>query len=171
METLLLGGIGLLGAALLLIVLEAFVPSGGIIGVVAAICAIIGVALLWRFSMIWGISGLLTVAVLGPMCFGYALKIMPHTAIGRQLMGPGAEEIAEIGREERQAQRDQRLALLDCEGVALSDLRPIGMVEINGQHHEAVAEGGIIDRGSAVRVTDVRGHEIRVRGITPPARA
>jgi len=165
METMLLAGVGLLGVSILLIVLEAFVPSGGVIGVVAAICAIIGVIVLWRFSTIWGVSGLLSVAVLGPMCFGYALKIMPYTAIGRQLMGPGAEEIAEIGREERQAEKDRRIALIDREGVALTDLRPIGTIEIDGQHHEASAQGGLIDRGSAVRVTDVSGPEIRVRAV------
>lgn len=163
METMLLAGVGMLGIALLLIVLEAFIPSGGIIGMVAVVCAIVGVVILWRFSMIWGVSGLLTTLVLGPMCFGYALKIMPDTAIGRKLLGPGAEEIAEIGREERQVEHERRLALLDQEGTALTDLRPIGTIEINGEQHEAAAEGGLVDRGSAVRVTDIRGLEIRVR--------
>ncbi len=165
METMLLAGIGMLGVALLLIVLEAFVPSGGIIGVVATICAIVGVVILWRVSTIWGVSGLLVTAVLGPMCFAYALKIMPHTAFGKQLLGPGSEEIAEIGREQRQAQRERRLALLDQEGVALTDLRPVGTIEVNGEQHEAAAEGGLIDRGSPVRVTDISGLEIRVRAI------
>lgn len=165
METMLLAGVGMLGVALLLIVLEAFVPSGGIIGIVAGVCAIIGIVILWRFSVIWGVSGLLVTAVLGPMSFAYALKIMPDTAFGRQMLGPGAEEIAEIGRAERQAEREKRLALLDREGVALTDMRPIGTIEVDGEQHEASAEGGLIDRGAAVRVTDISGLEIRVRAV------
>ncbi|MEM9374376.1 MAG: NfeD family protein [Planctomycetota bacterium] len=165
MEMMLLAGIGMLGVSLLLIVIEAFVPSGGIIGIVAAVCAIVGIVILWRVSTIWGVSGLLVSAVLGPMCFAYALKVMPDTAFGRQMLGPGADEIAEIGREERQAERERRLALLDLEGIALTDMRPVGMIEIDGEQHEASAEGGLIDRGSAVRVTDVSGLEIRVRAV------
>ncbi|MFK7883177.1 MAG: NfeD family protein [Phycisphaerales bacterium] len=163
MEMLLFVGIGLLGLSLLLIVMEAFIPSGGIIGIVAAVCAIAGVIALWRFSMIWGVSGLLTVAVLGPMCFIWAMRIMPHTAFGRQLLGPDSEVLAEAQREARQSERDARLALLDAQGVALTDLRPVGTVEIDGEQHEASAEGGLIDRGQAVRVTGVSGLEIRVR--------
>lgn len=163
METLLLAGIGLLALSLLLVVLEAFVPSGGVIGVVAAACAVTGVVALFRFSAIWGVSGLLTMLVLGPMSFVYAFRQLPNTPLGRKIVGPTAEEIAEQVRKEDSDHRESRLALMDARGTALTDLRPIGVVEIDGQRYDAAAEGGLIDRGSAVRVTGVDGLQIRVR--------
>lgn len=165
MEMLLFAGIGLLGLSLLLIVIEAFIPSGGIIGVVAALCAAAGVIALWRFSTVWGIAGLLTVSVLGPMCFVWAMRIMPHTAIGRQLLGPDTVEPTQEQLAARQAERDARLALLDQTGTTLTDLRPIGTIEVDGQPHEASAEGGLIDRGQRVRVTGIDGMQIRVRAV------
>ena len=48
METLLLAGIGLILLGALLIVVEAFVPSGGVIGLAAAACAVAGVVVLFR---------------------------------------------------------------------------------------------------------------------------
>ena len=162
METMLVAGLGLLALSLILIMIEAFVPSGGIIGLVAACCAIAGVVALFRYSSMWGVSGLLTVAVLGPMCFFWAIRMLPNTPIGRSLIGPPPEEIAR----EVQEQRNERLALIDARGRAVTDLRPVGLVEIDGTRHDAVAEGPLIDRGATVRVTGVDGMQIRVRAVT-----
>ena len=64
MESLLLIGIGLLGLGLLLMLLEAFVPSGGILGICAAISAIAGIVFLFRHDPMWGATGLLLTVVL-----------------------------------------------------------------------------------------------------------
>lgn len=162
METMLVAGLGLLAVSLILIMIEAFVPSGGIIGLVAGCCAIAGVIALFRFSSMWGASGLLIVVVLGPMSFFWAMRMLPNTPLGRSLIGPSPEEIARDVREHR----DERLALIDARGKAVTDLRPVGLVEIDGQRHDAVAEGPLIDRGTAVRVTGVDGMQIRVRAVT-----
>ena len=165
METLLIAGLGLLALSILLIVLEAFVPSGGIIGAAAAICAVAGVVALFRVSSTWGLAGLLTVLLLGPMAFLWGLKLLPVTPMGRKLLGPSAGEIARASLEREKTEREARLALIDAEGAAVTDLRPIGVVEIDGVRHDARAEAGLIDRGTAVRVTGVDGMQIRVRAV------
>lgn len=162
METMLVAGLGLLAVSLILIMIEAFVPSGGIIGLVAGCCAIAGVVALFRYSSMWGLSGMLTVLVLGPMCFFSAVRMLPNTPLGRSLIGPAPEEIAR----DLHADDENRLALMDARGTAVTDLRPIGLVEIDGQRHDAVAEGGLIDRGAPVRVTGVDGLQIRVRAVS-----
>lgn len=166
METLLIAGVGLLALSLLLVALEAFVPSGGVIGVVALLCAGAGVVALFRHSAIWGSSGLLSVLVLGPMCFLWAVRMLPHTPLGRTLIGRSAEEIAREVQRDDLLTRESRLALIDARGVAVTDLRPIGIVEIDGRRHDASAEGGLIDRGTPVRVTGIDGPQIRVRPAT-----
>lgn len=166
METMLLVGLGLLALSLLLIMLEAFIPSGGVIGLVAACCAIAGVVALFRHSATWGLSGLLIVAVLGPMCFIWAIKMLPSTPLGRKLIGPGPVEIAREIQTGTLDSRASRMALIGTEGVARTDLRPVGIVEIDGQRYDAAAEGPLIDRGQAVRVTGADSMQLRVRAVT-----
>lgn len=166
METVLVLGLGLLALSLVLIMVEALVPSGGLIGLTSLVCAVAGVVALFRHSTMWGASGVLVLVVLGPMCFLWAVRMLPHTPLGRKLIGPDPDEIAREVQTGGQAERAARLALIDATGRAVTDLRPIGLVEINGQRHDAVAEGALIDRGTPVRVTGVDGLQIRVRAAT-----
>jgi membrane-bound ClpP family serine protease len=165
METLLLAGVGLILFAFLLIVIEAFVPSGGVIGIAAGICAIAGVVLLFRYDTMWGVIGSLTVVVLGPVAFFSAVSMLPNTKLGRQMIGPSAEDLAYERSKQDAEYKEQRAALLDQEGTAMTALRPVGVVEVNGSRHNAVAVSGIIDEGTAIRVTSVDGLQITVRAV------
>lgn len=165
METVLLIGIGLLGLSLLLLVLEAFVPSGGVLGICAVASAVCGIVFLFRYDLMWGAIGILTTVVLGPAAFFSAIKMLPSTTIGRKMVGDSAEDIA-IAREElMRAHRNEREALVNKEGTALTDMRPSGVVEIEGRRHDAISRVGLVDRGQPVRVVNVDGMTIEVRGI------
>ena len=163
MESMLLIGIGLLALGLLLLVLEAFVPSGGILGISAAISAVAGIVFLFRHDPMWGATGLLVTAVLGPMAFFSALKMLPNTPIGRTMVGPSGEEIAEERMARTRGMREAREKLIDQEGTALTAMRPSGVVEINGERHDAIARGGLVEKGEPVRVVKVDGLSIEVR--------
>lgn len=163
METLLVAGIGLILLGVLLVVIEAFLPSGGIIGLMAAVSAIAGVVLLFRHDGMWGVTGLLVVIVLGPMLFYWCVKMLPYTPIGREIVGDTGEDIVAKRAEETSRWRETRNKLVDREGEAVTDLHPVGVVVIDGERHDAVAHGGLIDRGSGVRVVGVDGLQIQVR--------
>lgn len=156
-------GIGLLAASLLLIIIEVFVPSAGMIAVVASASAVAGVVCLFRVSPGWGIAGLATVFVLGPLTLAFALKVWPSTPIGRAMLGEPTPEEAEAARLAAQRERDAMLALVGAEGRVLTDLRPVGIVEIAGQRHEALAESALIRSGARVRVTRIDAGQIKVR--------
>jgi len=110
-------------------------------------------------------QNILTVLILGPISFIYAINLLPNTKYGRKAMGPGAEDIAQQRAEHERPHTEQRRALLDCHGTAKTALRPVGIVEIEGTRHDAIAQGGIIDEGTAVRVTSVDGLQITVRAV------
>ena len=166
MESLLLLGIGLLLLALLLMVLEAFVPSGGILGIGAGISAIAGIVFLFKHDPMWGASGLLVTVILGPMAFISSIKMLPNTPIGRIMVGRSGEEIAEEKQAAQDAARRRRSHLLEQEGTALTPMRPSGVVEINGERHDAIARGGLIESGNKVRVVKVDGLTIEVRPLS-----
>jgi membrane-bound serine protease (ClpP class) len=165
MDALLILGIGLLGLSVLLIMLEVFVPSGGILGIGSLLSAIAGIVFLFRYEMVWGASGFLMAAVLGPMIFIYSVKILPSTPIGRMMLGRSGEEIAREHEDAYRDQKNEREHLLGLVGEAATDMRPGGVVLIEGHRHDAVAVGGIIDLGCSVKVTKVSGLSIEVRAI------
>lgn len=163
MESMLALGLGLLGAAALLLLIEVFVPSGGLIAIVALGVAIGGIVALFRHSTTWGLTGVLLVIVMGPTTFLYALRLLPATKTGRAMLGEVPEE-QRLARElADRADRERRSALIGAEGVALTDLFPAGVVEIDGQKYDAVAEGGLIDSGQRIRVTKATAFELTVR--------
>ncbi len=169
MEAMLIWGLSLIALSVLLIVIEFFVPSGGVIALTAGVVGIAGVVCLFltdRNPVLWGMLGILTLVVLFPSAFVIWAKLLPSTSWGRALLGerPAAERRAVEERE--QQERDTLRALVGERGVALTPLHPVGMVEVNGSRYDALAEGVAIERGDAIRVTDADATQLRVRPAT-----
>lgn len=163
-EGLLLLGLGLIAASLLLIVVEVFVPSGGLIAITAGIAALVGVISLFRYDPWWGLMGLIVLMVIGPAALGFALKVWPNTPLGRKmLLGDTTEEQIEAERQKERNERNALHALVGAEGVAMTDLRPVGVVRIDGTRYDALAEIGVIAAGTRVRVTRVEFNQLKVR--------
>ena len=164
-QTYILWGFGLLLASVALIGIEVFVPSGGVIGIVAFLLAVAGVVAFWMVSWVWGTISLLIVLILAPLSINFALRIMPTTPMGRHLILSGDDEAAAQQALREQERFEHEQALVGATGVALTDLRPIGAARIEGTRVEVMAEGGPIDAGSEVRVTAVNGNQVRVRAV------
>ena len=159
----LMWGLGLLAASLLLVVIEVFVPSGGLIALISTGCAIAGVVFLFRAGEAWGWSGVGAVVVLGPMTFVFALKIWPSTPIGRRMLGVKTEEELEAERLAALKERERLLSLVGAEGVVLSDLRPVGVAQIGSQRMDVLSETGFVRAGTRIRVTVVESNQVKVR--------
>jgi membrane-bound serine protease (ClpP class) len=52
--------------------------------------------------------------------------------------------------------------LVGARGRALTELRPTGRAEINGEYYPVVSEGRWIERGAALKVVQVEGNRIVV---------
>lgn len=164
-QTLVLWGFGLLAAALVLVIAEVFVPSGGMIGIAAFVSAIAAVVAFWRVSWVWGTTSLLLELILAPVALSFALRIMPHTPVGRRIILADEAGATERQAVEEHQRLEQERALIGAVGVALTDLRPVGSAEIDGTRIEVLAEGGVIEAGRRVRVTGVQGKQVKVRAV------
>lgn len=164
MDPMLVWGLLLLGIAAFLGLMEFFIPSAGIIGIVALVVAIAGVVCLWVYETAWGVTGTLSVLVIAPTATYFGFKILPYTPIGKGLIlsdpQPDSPEAARSN-----ASHAQRVALIGQEGTAQTDLRPIGVVKIDGQRHDAVAESGYIAKEARIRVISADGIQLKVRQI------
>jgi membrane-bound serine protease (ClpP class) len=160
----------------MLVLLEIFIPSFGLLTVGAIVCF---VASIWKAydpehpgaAVVMGIlAPLVTISILY-----FGLKYIPRTSWGRGLVlrhpsdegakqPPSASEAsaltAEGGTEE-----DEMRPLVGKEGVAQSDLRPAGVAVIEGRRVDVVTEGAMIDAGARVKVVAVEGNRIVVRRV------
>lgn len=159
-------GLILMGAAVVIVVAEMFIPTAGALSVMAGVLAIAAVVCMFKASVVWGLSATLAVLILGPAAMAFGLKIWPSTPLGRRIIGSPTEEELEQRRMEEEQARRQRDALIGAEGVVLQDLRPIGVVEVNGKRYDARAESTFIQTGSRIRVVQADAMELRVRQLT-----
>ncbi len=164
-EVFLLWGFGLFALALVLFVVELFLPTGGVIGALVGVAAISGVVAFFRASTTWGVFSLLFLVVVSPIAFAFALKVWPNTPVGRRLILGSADEPGDEAPPEPSDADALRAALIGAIGTAVTDLRPVGMVQIEGERIEAHAEGGMIESGRPVRITAVLDNRVRVREI------
>ncbi|HEB60417.1 MAG TPA: hypothetical protein ENJ06_01175 [Phycisphaeraceae bacterium] len=162
-------GVSLFAVAVLLFVLELFVPSGGIIGVVAAICALAGCVAFFQYSPQAGLIASISLAIVAPVGIWGAFKIYPHTPVGRRMIlgtPPGEEDEAARRRiEQKLAEEEKARQIIGAEGVTVTDLHPVGVVRIEGERMQALAESGIIEANTRVKVIAVEGTELKVRAI------
>ena len=157
--------LALILAAILLFMLEMFIPSGGMLGFLSVICLVAGIVCLFWVDTTLGMIGLIATLVLIPVAMSLGLRVFPHTPTGRRLILSEKQDSArdlsyEPARDENPA------ALVGVTGEALTDLRPVGICQIDGNRLECLSESGMLASGTPIKVTAVNGIEIKVRAVS-----
>jgi membrane-bound ClpP family serine protease len=157
----------LLMAGVVLIVLELFIPSGGILSFLS-LAAVAGAIVLayYHYDVVTGTTFLAFAAIAMPIVIGAALRWWPNTPMGRRiLIRPPAEEelfsTDDLGRAMRH--------LIGKRGVAKSPLLPAGAVSIEGRIYDAISEAAPIESGQPIEVVEATGNHIVVRGLAADA--
>ena len=147
--------IALLITGAILLFLETLLP-GLIAGAIGSICLLAAVILGYRdFGYKTGsliLAGVLLGLLIGAWCW---FRFFPESRIAKKFISQ--HSVGELGAGSPD--------FLHCTGVAHTRLRPSGVAIINGQRVDVVTEGGLIERGAAVKVVAVEGARIVVREI------
>jgi membrane-bound ClpP family serine protease len=143
-----------------LMVLEVFIPSGGIFGFLATISVVGSLVMGFRRDVTTGLSFMAIAVFAAPIVVGLAFKYWPKTPMGKAFLG-------DLPSEHDVKPEDPRRSLVGRVGVAQSKMLPSGSVLIDGQLIDAVSQGLAIDPGEPVIVAEVRANRVVVR----PARA
>ncbi len=144
----------LVGCAL--VVLEVFIPSGGILSFLSAVAIIASLVMAFRRDMTTGLGFLVLTVVAVPGVVALALKYWPLTPMGKAFLG-------ELPTEAELQKDDPRRELVGRLGIAKSKMLPSGAVLIDDQWIDAVSQGAAIEMGQAVVVVEVRGNRVIVR--------
>ncbi|MDZ4685349.1 MAG: NfeD family protein [Planctomycetaceae bacterium] len=159
----------LLFAGLGILVLEVFVPSGGVLAIITTITLCLALACAYaawaqRYPAIWwGFCGL--VVLLIPSTLIGAFYVLPRTPMGRRalLVAPDADDLQPYTEEAA------RLAkLVGVFGRTMTLMNPGGMVLVAGERLHAVSEGQMIESGTSVEIVEIRGNRVLVRPGEPP---
>ncbi len=165
----LLGGFILGGAALGILFLELLVPSGGLLGLLCGVAVIGSITAFFRYDTLIGIVSLLAYAILSPFVIVFGFKLWIQSPLARRMVLGGvegqmdAEGSPDSARQARLGRHPELRELIGAEGVTVTALRPVGVVKINGQRVDAMAESGIIMAETPIVVTDVYDNQIKVR--------
>jgi membrane-bound serine protease (ClpP class) len=166
-HTLLLLGLVCLAVAVILLLVEMFVPASGTLALLAAVSMVTGIVLL-----VWGggTAGRLAAAgalVASPFAVMAILWLWPQTPLARMITlhshtGQDDSEPSAPGATPGSAPAP---VAIGARGTALTDLRPIGTCVFGSQRVECLAEGHLIDCGTAVVIVAIDGITTKVRAL------
>jgi membrane-bound ClpP family serine protease len=144
-----------------LIIVEVFVPSGGLISILALASLIGGIVIFFSHSAVAGWIGVVIAIIMIPSVLVFAYRIFPKTRFGKSttLSPPVRQQGDAIPDTPRLKE------MLGTVGTVLTPLRPVGTCDFSGQRVECVAESGYVDRGKKVKIIDVESTRVTVRVI------
>jgi len=166
-EALLVWVFSLFGMALALAALELFIPSHGLLGVGAFLCAMAGVGVAFKIGPGYGLSAVAFTVVSTPTMIWVWIKVVPNTPVGKRIILTAGSTPEELQQREIAKHEEARAitALVGARGIAMTALRPGGTVRIEGEDIEAFAETGMIEADEKVQVVNIRGRQVKVRKI------
>jgi membrane-bound serine protease (ClpP class) len=161
----------LVAVGLGMILLEVFVPSGGVLGLLAV--AALGAGVVTAFYELGALAGLAVLAgvfVAVPIVLVLAFRWFPLTPLGRRVLPPAPEHHDVVPDA---AMRLGLRGLVGRFGHTTSELLPWGHVEVDGRRIEAVSEGGPIAQNARIEIVGVQGRAVVVRsgGVPLPGEA
>jgi membrane-bound ClpP family serine protease len=148
-----------LGLAVIVAASEMFLPSGGVLAVLAIAFLITSIVFSFQANIVFGSLYTLFTCLLVPVFLWAALIIWPNTWIGRRILLAPEEDPALIPDEEQQILKQ----LIGKQGLAKSKMLLGGLIEIEDKRYSAVSDAEPIEPGEVIRVIRIEGTSIIVR--------
>lgn len=156
----------LLAFGLVCLVLEFFVPSSGVLGVLCALSLVGAVVLGFMSGSNTGAALLLGIMIVVPAALFVGVHYWPDTAIGRMILIPRPSHADEVLPETHQYRGLREL--VGKRGTAKSLMLPGGIVQIEGKNYDAISEGTVIEAGQRVLVVQISTQRLVVRADDGP---
>lgn len=145
-------------------VVDLLVGSAGLLVAAGVVLMVVGIAVGFSHSAMFGITVLATTTIVTPVVGWILARVFPWTPLGRSVLAKSSsvEETASSFRSLRDLEvLEGRL------GTARSFLRPSGVVEFDGRRIDCITEGMMVEPGQTVRCLKVSGARVLVRPVEP----
>jgi membrane-bound serine protease (ClpP class) len=154
-------------AAVVLLIMEAFVPSGGVLGVMSATAFVAAICAAFAYGGLkLGTAFMAVTALVIPVLIYALIKVWPMTPFGKRILIQPPESSQVLPQLHRDRQQ-----LVGQHGVAISPLLPAGAIRIGGRTLDAISDGMTIEKGTPVEIIAVRNNSLVVRPATAPHQA
>lgn len=154
----------LLIVGLSVLALELFLPSAGLLFVIALCCVVLSIVVAFMTGMRYGMAMLAVDFVLAIFLPGIALRLWQMTPMGRRMfLGAPDEKGGEDDVASTAADGLDYQSLLEEIGKTVTPHRPAGTTDFGGRRVDTVSEGVMIAKNEVVRVIAVEGRRIVVR--------
>ncbi len=153
----------LIALGLVLLVAELFLPTGGVLFVLAVAALVVGVGMTY-YTDTFLITLIVVIGVV-PVFLGLAFYYWPKTPMGKRFFLTGPEEDATLASTPVNVELEQ---LRGRYGRTLSALRPAGVTDFDGRRVDTITEGIMIEPGQWVRCIDVQAGKVIVRPVDKP---
>ncbi len=143
---------------IMVIIAEIFIPSLGVLAVIAL--ALLSYSVYIVFTSISTTAGVIFTGldiIIVPLIVVLGIKILAKSplALKRELSKHNGVV----------SQKEKLETYINMKGIAVTDLRPAGMAQINSQRVDVVTDGEYIEADTPVIVTGVAGNRIVVEAI------
>ncbi len=155
--------VALLFAFYALVVAEILIPSGGLLGLTAAVVAVTSIIIGSTYSFSLAATLLLIYLLTTPLLFAILIRFWPKTKIGRMMLNRETLDADSTPPEPTTLDGTPLSELVGRIGTAASNLLPSGQVRIDGHKSDAVSTGLPIDAGTLVVVVRVYSGKLQVR--------
>lgn len=153
----------MLVAGIFLAFLETILPSGGLLGFLAAASLVGAVVIGFMHGEPAGWVILLATFVCVPVLIVLGLKVLPKTPFGRRMILANPNKQLDPVGGKVEISDENFSPLRDKSGVTVTELRPSGIAEIDGKRYSVVSEGEMIGPSVEIVVKEVEGNNIIVR--------
>lgn len=141
--------VGLVVASLVLVFLEALIPSFGLLTIAAVTCAVGAVVVAFQVGTTTGAVFLAATVLLMPVAVYYGLRLLRHTALVTEPPSAGGQSVPAFAP--------------GTSGVSVSVLRPSGAAMIGGKKVSVVTQGEMVEKNSKIEVVRCEGNRVVVR--------
>jgi membrane-bound serine protease (ClpP class) len=148
----------LITAGLVLLFLELFIPSGGILGILGTGGAVLGIyGFFHQGNPAIGIGSILVVALF----IFFSIRYWLGKVTLKDVMTPQASTGVD----------ESRKGLLGQIGITQTELRPAGAAMLGNRRVDVVSDGHFVARGVTVKVVDISGNRVVVREVSDDIQA
>ena len=145
----------LLALATVMFVAEIFVPSAGLLALIGTVCLCIAIVLCFWINRWLGVGAMVAVVAVAPFAIALAMRMWQKTPIGKQMVL--SNTVGELSSDR---------VLIGAEGIALTEMRPMGECEFGATRVEAKSEmGRVIPAGRRVKVIEYHDTVATVREV------
>jgi membrane-bound serine protease (ClpP class) len=141
--------------AFIVIIGEIFLPSGGLLSIIAASLAGYSLYLFYTdVSSMWGLTFLIVDLVSTPFVIFFGFRFLERSPLTLK---------RRLSREDGVVSQPVVMErLLGAEGTVVTDLRPSGIAIIEGDRYDVIANGDYLEKGTPIVVSKIVGNQMIV---------